>query len=245
MSILRRALFAGSSVLAAAYLAAASPAAARTQIGAGVLDQDRIDRSPAGPIRPAAAPAQPSGAPLAATFVPFTLKTVIVEGSSLPASSLPTVYASLLGKQLNGPQLAELVSAVLVAYAASDVALYSVSIPQQDFANGWLQLRVIEGRIENGAVFIDGDQSALARLTPQIAKLTKERPLRRSSLERRISLMRDIPGLTLNAELQRSPREGAVKLAVDAKQKSFEAAFNVTNRGTAVLGRTRAATRLA
>ncbi len=219
----------------------ALPQAAAAQGGANIIDRDRADRAPPVVLGPAlkAPKLNNDAAPVAgARFAPFVLKSVRVEGSTLAASTLAAAYQPYVGRSLDAKLLAALARDISVAYSQSDVALYTVGVPAQDFGGGQLRLSVIEGHVASGAVHVDGKKNVTPLIVAQIGKLTPERPLRRISLERRLSLIRDIPGLDIKADMQRTGQPGAVRMAVDAKQKAFDWALNVTNRGTALLGRT-------
>jgi hemolysin activation/secretion protein len=227
------------AILLASAATVTLPQTAGAQGGANIIDRDRADRVAPVILGPAQKPPNlNNGAPVAAAFRPFRLTAVRVDGSSLAPSTLAAAYQPYVGRTLDAPMLAALARDVSVAYAQSDVALYSVGVPAQDFAGGQLRLVVAEGRVANGAVHVAGDKKVTPLIVAQIEKLTPERPLRRVSLERRLSLIRDIPGLTINADMQRTTQPGAVRMVVDATQRSFDWAVNVTNRGTAFLGRT-------
>ncbi len=216
------------------------PLAARAQVGANAFERDRADRAP--PVMLGVSQAPPrldNRAPAPGTgFTPFQLKSVRVEGSSLAPSSLAAAYQPYLGRTLDASLLAALAVDISAVYARSDVALYTIGVPAQDFAGGQLRLDVLEGYVANGAVHVEGDKKVTPLIVAQIDALTGQRPLRRAALERRLSLIRDIPGLTINADMQRAAQPGAVRMVVDANQKAFDWALNVTNRGTPVLGRT-------
>lgn len=216
----------------------AAPGVAAAQAGSSIIDQNRVDRAAPAPLKQEATPALPGASIPAAAFAPFVLRQVRIDGSSLSPAVLTAAYRPFVGADFDPPALARLMTALLRAYAASDIALYSVTAPQQDFADGVLRLRAIEGRVAGGAVYVDGDQKVLARIRPQVAKLTGQRPLSRAALERRLSLIRDLPGVTAQADMQRTATQGDVRLAIDARQKPHEFGAAVTSRGTAALGRT-------
>jgi hemolysin activation/secretion protein len=69
-------------------------------------------------------------------------------------------------------------------------------------------------------------------------KLTREKPLKRSTLQRYLSLMRDLPGLTIDPQLLAGEAPGEVRMALGIKQLPYALALNVNNSGNALLGRT-------
>lgn len=226
-------------LLAVAALAA-SPRVGRAQGGANIIDRDRADRAPPMALRPAQrAPRLDNAAPsVAASFRPFVLRSVRVEGSTLAPSTLSAAYAPYVGRTMDAAMLAALARDITVAYSQSDVALYTVGVPAQDFGGGQLRLSVIEGHVAAGAVHVEGARKVTPLIVAQVGRLTAEKPLRRVSLERRLSLIRDIPGLSVDADMQRTGQPGAVRMAIDATQKAYDWAVSITNRGTAYLGRT-------
>ena len=134
--------------------------------------------------------------------------------------------------------LDKIAQAISNAYAGTDIALYTVAIPQQDFSSGEVRVRVIEGYVEH--VFLSGpaskgDQDLVKQYA---AHLTRERPLRRSTLERYLSLIRDIPGLKVDPQLVLGSQSGAVRLMLDLKRKPVEVGLSIDDRGVAYLGRT-------
>jgi hemolysin activation/secretion protein len=219
---------------------AAAPSFALAQAGGLIIERNRPDRAPAG-VTPPPAQAEPRRGTAASEqqpFAPFVLREVRVDGSTAAAELVGAASRPFLGRTIDAAVLAEMTNAVAAAYQDSDIALYTVLAPQQDFADGVVRLTVIEGWIDNVVMNVEGVQKAVAPVRAYAAKLTGERPLRRSTLERYLSLIRDIPGLELQADLQRTDTPGAVRLALQAKQKRVDFGLAVNNRGTSFLGRT-------
>lgn len=223
--------------LAAASLA---PNLAQAQAGGLIIERNRPDRAPAGPAAPPAqaTPSRGTTAGEPQAFTPFVLREVRVEGSTAAAQLVGAASRPFLGKTIDPATLAEMTRAVAAAYEKSDIALYTVVAPQQDFANGVVRLAVIEGWIDSVVMNVQGVQKVVAPVRAYAAKLTAERPLRRSTLERYLSLIRDIAGLELQADLQRTDTPGAVRLALQARQKPVDFGLAINNRGTSFLGRT-------
>ncbi len=230
-----------SALLFVIAATAALPLVANAQGGANISDRDRADRAPPrvqGPARPPPKLHNGAAAVASVAFKPFELRTVRIDGSTLAPSTLAVAYKPYIGRTLDAKMLAGLARDISAAYAHSNVALYTVGVPTQDFDGGQLRISVIEGYVAGGAVHVSGNKKVTPLIVAQIDKLTPGRPLRRLSLERRLSLIRDIPGVTINADMQRTGQPGAVRMAVDATQKSYDWSINLTNRGTAYLGRT-------
>jgi hemolysin activation/secretion protein len=161
-----------------------------------------------------------------------------VVGSSLPAATFQPAYQPFLGKMIDPSGLHKLSDAVAAVYEKSLIALYTVIIPEQDFAAGSVRLVAIEGYVQQGV--IEGAASARNRalVDRYVERLTREKPLTRRSLQRYVSLIRDVSGLNAEVDLVNGDRQGAVRVRVKAKPKLVQAGLGVNNRGTAYLGRT-------
>lgn len=212
------------------------PAGAIAQTGPLIIDQNRADRS----AQPAPAP-QPAqkldrGAvsaedPAGATGV--AVQQVRVEGSSIERGAIGGATQKFIGQPITAALLKQLGDAVAEIYANSVVALYTVYVPQQDLSQGVVRLVVSEGYIDDVSIKGEGGHTLVRRYA---AKLKGERPLLKATLERYLSLIRDIPGLTVDAQLLRAGKPGAVKLALDLKRKPLSMTTSLDNRGTALLG---------
>jgi len=201
-----------------------------------IIDRGRADRAPTQtPAKepPVAAPPAETVTPIA----PFVLKTVRIDGSSLSPTVLAAAAKPFIGKAVETKDLQAIANAVSQAYADhGDVALYTVAVPAQDFADGALKLAVVEGYIEH--VDLGGDTDGrLELVTKYAARLMKERPLKRSTFQRYISLIRDIPGLTVDPQLLRGNATGAVRLLLVLKQRDWHLTLSADDMGSNPLGR--------
>lgn len=183
-------------------------------------------------------PAPRSSAPRLAA--PFVLQRVELEGSSLPAQALAAGYAPFIGRTVGAVELKQITDAVVAVYARSDIALYSVLVPAQTYEGGVLRLQASEGYVQTAVVKGAVEPKTLRLIGRYVKPIAAERPLRKATLERYVSLIRDIPGFAAGIEFQRGDRPGAVRMVVDGKTQRFQIAAGVNNRGTAVLGKTQA-----
>ena len=224
--------------LALAATSLGAPIAATAQTALSRINPGRLDVAPPsvkhGAQRLKRARRTPAPAPEVA---PFVLDRVEISGSSLKPAALEASYRPFLGRTIDKAGLQAITDAIAHAYEQSDIALYSVTVPTQDFAGGRLQLKAIEGYIGRTEIKGGEHQPALARR--YAARLMAERPLRRRDLERYVSLIRDIPGLTPDIQVaQGDGTDGAVTLVIDPNAQRVQAAVSINNRGTAYLGRT-------
>ena len=217
-----------------------APLAATAQTALSRINPGRLDLSPPATrhrtVGPKHARRTPSPAP---EVKPFLLARVEISGSTLPPSALAAAYQPFVGRTIDKAGLQAITDALARVYEQSEIALYSVTVPTQDFAGGRLRLQAVEGHIGKTEFKGGEHQPGLALARRYAARLEAERPLRRRDLERYVSLMRDIPGITPDIELvQGEGGDGAVTLEVDPHAQRVQAAVSINNRGTAYLGRT-------
>ena len=196
-----------------------------------ILDRGRVDRAPLVPAD--SAPAGPPGGRTAieARANGVTIQRILFDHGAVPA---PVAAAAqrFVGQSATGETLAALGKAMADAYARSDIALYSVVVPRQSFARGEVHILAIEGFIER-ATFVKGETRLLRAYARALAA---ERPLRRRTLERYVSLMRDVPGGKIDVQLLRGTKPGGVVLQIAATRKHREAALGFDNQGPSLLG---------
>ena len=223
--------------LSATLLLLPAHAFAQSRVSTAIVPQDRPDQRPAargGRGRPVG---QLDRVRTAAPIQPFTLTRVVIEGATLPDNAFAAAYAPFIGKVMDGQQLQAIVDAMADAYGHSNIALYTVLVPPQGHEGGVLRLKAVEGYVESAVV--RGANGKMRRLAGRyLAPVVREHPLTKSTLQRYVSLIRDIPGLYPDLTFERGDRPGAVKLVITAKPKPFQLAFGINDRGTALLGRT-------
>jgi len=202
---------------------------------ATTIDRDRVDRqAPQVPL-----PLPPVETPQGSVEVAASaggaenvrLTRLRYEGATLPVEVLDAATAPFIGQPLTGENLKKIANAVSVVYAASDIAYYGVSIPAQTPTAGELTVRVLEGKIARYSL-VNETRSMPTRLIGNIAqRLVDDVPAHKSTLERTLSLLRDIPGQTVAAQVQSTPVPGELALDLDVKRKQVEVFLNVNNRG--------------
>lgn len=226
--------------MAAIVLASPSLAVAQTS-PSEVVSPNRGDptvKTP--PVRPA--PAAPSGASAARPAVtPFILTGVDVEGSSLPAGELEAAWRPLVGQRFTADNLVSITDEIAKVYDRHDIAIYTVAIEPQDFAAGRVRVRTLEGRVDATEIVGADDPRLHALLEQYMARLASEQPLRRSTLQRQVSLLRDIPGLGADVALENGAGEAGVKMKLTVEPRPVQLGLAINNRGTALLGRTQVA----
>jgi hemolysin activation/secretion protein len=199
-----------------------------------IIDRQRSDRVQ--PIAPPQAPAMrkvPGAVPKTDQGAHVAIAGIRFDGAQVP-QRVAAAAQPFLGRTADAATLNRLAQAMADAYAHTDVALYSVAIPEQDFGRGIVHVRVVEGWIEAVEITLAGERSSL--LEAYGAKLRAEHPLRQPTLERYLSLMRDIPGMTIDAKLAKGSAPGRVRLLIAARRLKPTLRFAYDNRATQILG---------
>ncbi|WP_343616853.1 ShlB/FhaC/HecB family hemolysin secretion/activation protein [Novosphingobium sp.] len=201
-----------------------------------IIDAGRADRvqTPNLPPQTSEKPVETRSATLSrvdATGSDQPIKGIRFIGDLVPA---PVAHAAerFVGQPARRDTLEKLAAAMSQAYATSDVALYTVAIPDQNLSGGRVIVRVAQGFIE-GITYPDGSTPLIRAYAQHLLGM---RPLRRSALERELSLMRDIAGATVNADLLRGRQPGGVVLSLKVKRKRLDGSLAYDNTRSQLLG---------
>lgn len=210
--------------------------AASTGVDAGgqlIIDRNRADRVP--DVHPKAVEKVDRAAiQILSDGTGIPIRRIEFRGTKVPAK-VGRVAERYLGRDASPETLRDVALALSQAYAKTNVALYSIGIPEQDFANGRLIVVIVEGWV--AAATLEGaGQGRFSRARRHLDKLVGEKPMSRVRFERQISLMRDIPGFTLKSIGSVAGVDGAVALSVTPAQKRQEWSIAFNNRGTRSLG---------
>lgn len=221
-----------STRLVAAGLMLVAPLAAARAQSPLILDRDRADRvqpvtptvsDPAREAPAAATPVIEGGAEQGGTII----RAIQFVGTKAPVEAARAAEA-FIGKPATRATLQTIAAAISSGYAKADVALYSVLIPNQDISNGVLRVMLIEGAVEQVTI-TDKSTGRARRLVAQIAShLTAEKPLRKSTLQRYVSLIQDVPGTKTDIDIVQGSGRGLVRvtLVVTDKRNDFSTGFD-------------------
>lgn len=224
------------SLAFAAALATAAPASPPPSPTPGasaplILDRGRADRAPvASPVDDQAAPSGGRTA-IEAAAGGTVIRRIVFASGAVPAR-VAAAAQGFVGQRATAATLAEAAKAMAAAYARSDIALYSVVVPRQSFAGGVVRIVAIEGFVER-VVFKSGETPLLRHYARALAA---ERPLSRHTLERYISLMRDVAGGSVDVQILRGGRPGGVVLQIVSTRKRRQASLGFDNQGPSLLG---------
>lgn len=182
--------------------------------------------SASGPVAPAGAENQR-----------FVLRALAVNGVSVfPAETVSALYSDRINTEITLADLFGIAQDITKLYADNGYLLSVAFVPAQEISGGAAQITVYEGYVAE--VEIAGDAgSARAALEQLGAQLTKERPLTAKVLERYVLLANDIPGVSVQAVIDRAESgPGAVKIIFATERQIANFALSVGNRGSEALG---------
>lgn len=225
------------AALALALLAGLSgEALAQAGLGARGFDTNRPDLVPPRPegriVNP---PAERQVAPV--NLPDVTIRDIAVTGEALVERDvLMRAVAPFAGRRLTREAINEITEAIAAAHRAAGLALFGVVVPQQNFAQGVVIVRVLEGEVSE--VVIEGDtEGADLSLTRAYANtMLGERPLRRATMERALLLMADIPGRRVTGRFEQLPDPGKVRLVLNMSRISVRYGLGFDNLGARFLG---------
>jgi hemolysin activation/secretion protein len=170
----------------------------------------------------------------------FTLGAVNIDGATVFSKKELTAYFEpLLASDVDASKLSQMADRITERYRQTGYLLSYATVPTQDVQAGMVRLAIVEGRIGNIIVKGAGaDQLAVEAIA---APLLAHTPLRASTLERTIGLVRDFPGLrVIDATLARSGSDSALyDLKITVARDRARAFTYMDNRGSDETGRLR------
>jgi hemolysin activation/secretion protein len=235
-----------SALLLAAGLIATGPAFAQGPAqtptsgigttGLPTVDRDRSDRvAPPLAAPPSSAiqtpPSSVVAAPAITTAATVQLTRVRFAGASLAPAKLDASVADYIGQPLSTTNLQAIAAAVGRAYANSDIAFYSVSIPAQTPVGGILIVHIVEGTVKQYTLAGASLSTPTRLIEAHVGRIMRETPLHKSVLERSMSLMRDIPGQTITAQVRQLDGQGALALDLTVKRLQVQIDVTIDNNG--------------
>lgn len=222
-------------ILASIALAAGAAGAVPQPL---IIDQGRSDRAPVPELpRQERNPVIRSDLSIGLTQVQVTGNDRPIVGIRFDGTKVPAPVAQAAERFINRPAkretLEDLAAAMSDAYSKTDVALYTISVPDQDLSGGTVVVLITEGFIED--IVYPAGVSPLMRAYAERLRTTQ--PLTRSALERQLSLMSDISGATVSPQLLRGSKPGGVILSLTIARKRFKASVAYDNSRSPLLGR--------
>lgn len=157
------------------------------------------------------------------------IRSIKFEGTSVPAN-VADAARPFIARTITRDALNELAMALTKAYEKSPIALFTIVIPDQNFDGGVVRVLVAEGHVESFTLSGETEGRNHYLVTAYAERLSAQRPLRRASLERSLSLMGDIPGVKVKPTLSYGDAPGAVRLGLALDYGKPTVSFGFNNR---------------
>ena len=209
--------------------------AANAQTDPGSLERTRPQIEPipsdrAAPRITAPAAPTPSDASVAETFV---LSAVLIEGATVFSSEeLAKSFEPYLASRVGQAELEKIAEDITEQYRRAGFLLSYAIVPRQSVQSGIVRIAVVEGYV--GRIRLVGKARSAKAIRGIFQSLAAERPLRVGTLERKIGLGRDVPGVVItDVQISRSaanPAEHLLTLVVGTDR--IRGLAYTDNRGT-------------
>lgn len=229
-----------AALLVGTALASSHAAAETASPGIDPRQLERLDLSQQSSDRPrqtATRKPQFDAAPAADASPITTLRDVTVTGvRSIPAQSIAETYRPYLGRQVSTADLVKIADAINALYRQAGYYLSRAIVPPQDVKGGHVRIQVIEGRLAE--VSVEGNDAEKFGAPALLAGLTAEMPARMQTLDRKLALLADRPGLQVadTAIDEIRPLSGEFRLVVRLKTWRIYLSNNLDNFGSKAVG---------
>jgi hemolysin activation/secretion protein len=171
------------------------------------------------------------------TVALFQLNSVSVTGAAaISSDAIEAVYAAYIGRKVSQADLETIANGIGDLYRDAGFHLSRALIPPQDVKQGNLRIQVIEGSIAE--IKVEGDGSEKYGVRELLGTLLEERPSRLSSLERKLLVVNDIPGLRVvdTALEEIGETTGRFRLTVRMQTWRIYTTWGLDNSGTHAVG---------
>ncbi|PQA86011.1 ShlB/FhaC/HecB family hemolysin secretion/activation protein [Hyphococcus luteus] len=161
----------------------------------------------------------------------FVLTAVAITGANaIPPERFAPLYDDLLAQYVTIDDVAALADAITGLYREKGYFLSRAIVPAQNPASGVLKIEIAEGYIAD----VEFEDGAPAAVRKRLIDVMKERPLRLSTLERKLALIGDLPGMTVASSKIEPQLDDFARhrLIVKIKQDRIEGSIYADNRGT-------------
>lgn len=142
---------------------------------------------------------------------------------SLPFKDVSGVFTPYVNKEITLGKLVELTQQVTALYREKGYPLSFCYVPNQDYNAPHLLIVVVEGFIEH--INIEGNPGGAETKMREIGeRLLAEKPLTQDTMERYVSMMSQLPGLNVQADLQLPKKaDGGTDLTLKVKRRPVDA----------------------
>jgi hemolysin activation/secretion protein len=167
---------------------------------------------------------------------PFILTAVTIRGSTIFApSDFAPLYEPYLTRQVGVADVAKLAERITEKYRGAGFFLSRAIVPAQDAAGGLLSVNIVEGYIDDVVI----ENSDRQGVRDRAEALVGRRPLRLADIERTLSLIADMPGISISASrIEPDPVDlSAHRLVLSIEFDRGQNSVYVDNRAPEAVGR--------
>ena len=195
-----------------------------------------IPSAPVAPPGPIIAPA-PRAREKVDPGRPITLTGVVITGATVYSQKeLAGIYENYLGRKIRAKDIERILAAITRKYHDDGYILSRAIAPPQRVEFGILRINAIEGYVES-VTFSGVVRGRKSLLEAFARRITAQKPLTLSVLERNVLLIDDLPGVTAKPVLREtgdaSPR---YRMNIDIQDQPFGKFASFDNRGTDDIG---------
>ena len=167
----------------------------------------------------------------------FVLRGVTVMGAhAIAPGALAATYQRYLGKRVSQADLAAIAAAISEAYRGEGFHLSRAIVPPQDVADGRVRVQVIEGHIAE--LVVKGDGADSFGIEAALADALAQRPSRLATLQRRLLLINDRPGVRVtDTQIEEiGSATGRFRLIVTVQTWRIYLSAGLDNLGSSAVG---------
>jgi len=147
----------------------------------------------------------------------FLVTTVKITGNkALSTATLTPIVKPYEGKQLTLADLQKVATSITEVYAKRGYIIAKAYVPEQQVADGIVEIAVLEGAI--GEVKVQGDHKFYSTefIKKHFDPIFKEKALNQGTLERALLVLNEYPKLSVQATLQAGKEPGTTDIVVTA-----------------------------
>jgi len=177
--------------------------------------------------------------PVPARGITFVLKNVKITGSTIfKPDDLFFAYKNYIGKQVAFNELDEIASAIRSLYKKKGYFTSDAYIPEQDIAQGEVEVRVSEGKL--GELKIEGNKWFSRPLLEKYIHIKKDGILNILALQKDLLRLDQNPDLDLSAVLSAGKEPASTDIVLKVKDSfPYHAGSSFDNQGTRLVGKYR------
>ncbi len=235
-----------AALMGTLYIAAiASPAAAQIGDATGAADPGRVQQQMMRKdVIPDVMPTVEvenllrQKVPANAENVKFVFKSMNLEGATAYSEQeLASVYGDKIGTQISLAEVYTLAAQMTNKFRNDGYILTQVIVPPQTIEGGNVNLKVVEGYIDQVVVEGEGSENETKLVRDYASNIRTGGALNVRELERYLLLINDLPGVEARSILSPSKtKAGAADLRVLVTRDPFDALLSLDNYGSRFLG---------